>query len=260
MTSQPAAGSLSRSACAFASRELGHHGVHSCRIGRVTLGSHDLLDLAQRDLSLDDREVDASVDGLVQHGVEVGSQCGESGSLGGEHDRHRQHLDRKARATEVTSVELDDASPRRLEVDLAHDLDDDWARGARRPQEVELRSTQLLRRVGDEQHRVGSRQRRDGRGVVDRGEPADAGRVHELHSRGEHRRGQSELDELQPEVVVVVPGLGAVVGAVVVGDRRHDRLGADAVGSSGRLGLGCRCPPNQRRDRGRQVLVDRAHG
>ena len=41
-------------------RELGHHGVHSCRVGRVTLGSHDLLDLAQRDLGLDDREVDAS--------------------------------------------------------------------------------------------------------------------------------------------------------------------------------------------------------
>ncbi len=234
--------------------------MHSCRIGRVTLGTHDLLDLAQRDLGLDDRQIDSSVDRLVEHGVEGRAQCPESGALRRQRDGHRQHVDGEPRMGEMTAVELDDTSPRGLEVDLAHDLDHDRARGARCPQEVELGRAQLLRGVGDEQHRVGGRQRGDGRGVVDRREPADSGRVDELQARGKHRRGQSELDELEPAVVVVVPGLGAVVGAVVVGDHRHDQVGTDVVGSRGRLGLGCRRPPDQRRNRGREVVVDRAHG
>ena len=115
-----------------------------------------------------------------------------------------------------------------------------------------------MRGVGDEEHRIGGGQRRDRRGVVHRREAADAGRVDELEPGRQQRHRQPELDELQTEVVVVVARLGAVLRPIFVGDRRDDRLGPDVVRGCGRLRFRGRSPADQRRDGGREVVVDRA--
>ena len=95
-----------------------------------------------------------------------------------------EDLDREVGAAEVPAVELDDAAPRRLEVDLADDFDDDRARGACGSKEVELGRAELLRRVRDEEHCVRSGERGDRRGVVHGREPTDTGRVHQLQAAG----------------------------------------------------------------------------
>ena len=121
------------------------------------------------------------------HPVERVSHRVEARAFRRKHDRHRQHLDRKAGAGQVGLIEADDPAPRGLEVDLGHHLDHHWARRAGSPEEVELGHAQLLRGVRHEEHRVGGGERGNGGRVVHGREAPDTRSVDELDAPGEQR-------------------------------------------------------------------------
>ena len=159
---------------------------------------------------------------------------------------------------EVAGVELEDPPPLRVEVDLGEDEEDARAEFFHRPEEPQLGAGQLLRGVGEEEDGVRPRQRADRDGVVQRAEPADTGGVDQHQPTREQLAADRRRDRPQLPQVAGVAGFTHVRGQVFerdpLGPRRRRRIGRLV----GRQSPGLRREPDDRRHRGRDVVVDRA--
>ena len=170
---------------------------------------------------------------------------------------HRDHLDVDIGPLQVTAVELDDAPPLGVEVDLGDHAEQPGAAFERQPHEAQLGQGQLLGGVGHEQHRVGQAEHAQREVALGRLEPAHPGRVDEREPGAEHPPVEPDLDRPDAGALTVARRVADIVADLLERD-----LGVLRLARAGRLPMDDhpgRIPePDDRRDGGDDVVVDRA--